>query len=300
MDTKIFDEAYAALPTAIKKSKPICTMILGSGWSRAISGMEVLAEVPYGAIPHFGDVTVIGHTGRLVLVRLPSGGEALVFCGRRHWYEGAGWETVLMPAEITRRIGVKTLLITNASGGIRKDMKAGDMVVIRDHIRLNHLNPLRGPHHPDFGPRFPDQTHVYTPALVEALLTAGRDVGIELTTGVYIFSSGPSFETPAEIRAYEILGADLVGMSTVPEAMFASACGIQVAGLSFVSNMAAGISCALLSGSDVIDCANENADKMSAIVRSFLARIDVRGFRVRGSRLATSDSNVHKGQQWKK
>ena len=272
MDPKIFDEAFAALPERIRAAKPACAMILGSGWSRAVEGLDVLAEIPYGAIPHFGDATVIGHAGRLLLVRGPAGGEALAFCGRRHWYEGAGWEAVVMPVEIARRLGCPALLITNASGGIRPDLEPGDMVVIRDHIRMNHLNPLRGPHNPDFGPRFPDQSRVYTPSLVEALLAAGSETGHALTTGVYVFASGPAFETPAEIRAYGLLGADLVGMSTVPEAMFASACGLQVAGLSFVSNHAAGIAKHSLSGSEVIECAERNADKMAAVVRAFLQK----------------------------
>ncbi len=275
MDTKIFDEAFAALPGAIKSSKPVCAMILGSGWNKAISGMTVISEVPYGAIPHFGDATVIGHTGRLVLVRLPSGSEALVFCGRRHWYEGVSWESIVMPVEITRRLGVDKVLITNASGGIRSDLCVGDIVIISDHIRFNHLNPLAGNHDPAFGPRFPDQSRIYTTELQVLLRQSGEELGLNLTTGVYVFAAGPVFETPAEIRAYAILGADVVGMSTVPEAMFASACGIEVAGLSFVSNMASGLSGALLSGTDVIECAKLNEDKMAALVRSFLCKIDV-------------------------
>ena len=275
MDTRIFDEAFNALPADIKNSKPICSMLLGSGWNKAISGMDVISEVPYGAIPHFGDATVIGHTGRLVLVRLPSGGEALVFCGRRHWYEGASWESIVMPAEITRRLGVSKILITNASGGIRSDLRAGDIVIISDHMRFNHLNPLAGNHDPAFGPRFPDQSRVYSAELQALLSQSGEELGLNLTTGVYVFAAGPVFETPAEIRAYAILGADVVGMSTVPEAMFANACGIEVAGLSFVSNMASGLSGVVLSGTDVIECAKQNSDKMVALVRSFLSKIDV-------------------------
>lgn len=274
MDKKIFDEAFESLPAVIRKSKPVCTMVLGSGWNKAISGMEVLSEVPYGDIVNVGDATVIGHSGRLVLVRLPSGGEALVFCGRRHWYEGVAWEAIVMPAEITRRLGVDTILITNASGGIRSDLRAGDIVIIEDHMRFNHLNPLCGPHVPEFGPRFPDQSCVYSKDLQGLLRQSGAELGLNLTTGVYVFASGPVFETPAEIRAYAILGADVVGMSTVPEAMFASACGIKVAGLSFVSNMASGLSGEVLSGLDVIECAKENADKMAALVRNFLSKID--------------------------
>lgn len=279
MDTKIFDEAFASLPESIRGAKPACALMLGSGWSRAVEGLDVLAEVPYGAIPHFGDVTVIGHSGRLLLVRAPGGGLALAFCGRRHWYEGAAWEAIVMPVEIARRLGCTVLLVTNASGGIRPDLEPGDMVAIRDHIRMNHLNPFRGPHNPAFGPRFPDQSHVYDPGLIELLLAAGREAGHALTTGVYVFASGPAYETPAEIRAYGLLGADLVGMSTVPEAMFANACGLKVAGLSFVSNHAAGIAKHSLSGTEVVECAEKNSAKMAAVVLAFLARVSASGTR---------------------
>ena len=270
MDKQIFNEAFDSLPEVVRRSRPQNVLMLGSGWSEAINGMEVLAEVPYGEIKHFGDATVIGHAGRLVLLRMPSGGDVLAFCGRRHWYEGAGWEAIVMPVVLGQRLGADTLLVTNASGGIRPDLTAGDIVIIRDHIRFNHLNPLRGPHDPDFGPRFPDQSSVYDVQLQERLRKAGDELGMALTTGVYVFSAGPVYETPAEIRAYGILGADLVGMSTVPEAMVANASGMRVAALSFVSNMASGISDIALSGTDVIDCAKANAPKMAALVRGFL------------------------------
>ena len=273
MDIKLFDEAFASLPALIRGSKPSCALMLGSGWSAAVEGLNVLAEVPYTDVPNFGDVTVIGHSGRLALLELPSGGTAIAFFGRRHWYEGASWEAIVMPAEISRRLGVPIFLITNASGGIRRNLNVGDVVIIKDHIRMNHLSPLAGPHVAEFGPRFPDQTHVYTPELIEMLKAAGKEAGFDLTTGVYAFSAGPSYETPAEIRAYEILGADLVGMSTVPEAMFASSCGMKVAGLAFVSNMASGLAGVNLSGTDVIDCAERNTAKMSAVLKSVLAKL---------------------------
>ena len=273
MKTKFFDDAFAALPDAVKSARPALSMVLGSGWNSAVEGMNALAEAPYSAIPHFGGATVIGHSGRMLLAEASPGKTMLVFCGRRHWYEGAEWEQIVMPAEISRRLGVKNFLITNAGGGIRGDLAPGDVVLLSDHIKLSHLNPLRGEHNPEFGPRFPDQSAVYSPefrALVEA---AAAESGVGLKHGVYIFSAGPVFETPAEIRAYKLLGADVVGMSTVPEATFASACGMRVAGLSFVSNMAAGISEAALSGDDVIDCAKENAPKLAALIRAIAKKV---------------------------
>ncbi len=271
MDIKLFDEAFASIPEAFKNASPICAMVLGSGWNTAVQQLEVIAEISYADIPNYGGATVIGHAGKLLLVRTKSGREALAFCGRRHWYEGADWEAVVMPVEIARRLGVKTMLITNAAGGIRQSLHPGDMVAIRDHLRLTDINPLRGAHNPLFGPRFPDQSAVYNPELIQMLKNVALQNGTILTDGVYAFSSGPVFETPAEIRAYGILGADLVGMSTVPEAIFASAIGMKVAAVSFVSNMAAGISPnSTLSGDEVIECANQNASSMARLVLGFI------------------------------
>ncbi|MBQ2282179.1 MAG: purine-nucleoside phosphorylase [Kiritimatiellae bacterium] len=271
MDIKLFDEAFAAIPEAFKNSSPICAMVLGSGWNKAVDQLEILAEISYADIPNYGGATVIGHSGRLLLVKTKSGREALAFCGRRHWYEGAEWEAVVMPVELARRLGVSTMLITNAAGGIRQSLRPGDMVAIRDHLRLTDISPLRGAHNPHFGPRFPDQSAVYNQELIQKLKNVALEGGTILTDGVYAFSSGPAFETPAEIRAYGILGADLVGMSTVPEAMYASSIGMRVAAVSFVSNMAAGISPnTTLSGDEVIECANQNSEAMAKLVVGFV------------------------------
>jgi len=273
MNVKLFDEAFAALPAVVKQSRPALAMTLGSGWNAVAGEMDIIAEIPYSEIPNFGGATVIGHSGRLLLARTGTGVETLVFCGRRHWYEGADWEAVVMPVEISRRLGVRDFIITNAAGGIRPDLAPGDIVLLTDHIRLNHLNPFRGPHNPEFGPRFPDQSAVYSPELRALIERAAARCGIALKHGVYIFASGPTFETPAEIRAYGILGADVVGMSTVPEASFANACGMRVAGLSFVSNLAAGISAEPLSGYDVIECAKTNAPKLTALINAVVGGV---------------------------
>ena len=270
MNEQVFRDALASLPAAFRDARPYASLLLGSGWNRAVGSLRVLAEAPYSAIAGFGAATVVGHDGRLLLVEGPRGGTALVFCGRRHWYEGCEWEQVAMPAVLTKRLGCPVLLVTNAAGGIRPTLRPGDVVVIRDHLRLSPLTPLRGPHDPAFGPRFPDQSRVYDPDLAATLRAAGARQGLELTDGVYVLSCGPAFETPAEIRAYGILGADVVGMSTVPEAMVASACGMRVAGLSFVSNMAAGVTGKLLDGNDVVDCAERHADRLARLVVDFL------------------------------
>ncbi len=279
MDMQFLNRAFEALPAPIRRATPCRAFVLGSGWSRAMDGMEILGECSYADIPGLGRPEVVGHDGRLLLAHLPEcpSKPFLAFCGRRHWYEGVGWEPVILPVDVCRRLKVSELLITNAAGGIRNSLKPGDIVVIRDHLRISHLNPLRGPHYPEYGPRFPDQSQVYDPRLIDRLQRAAVDAGITLAEGVYAFSGGPSYETPAEIRAYGFLGGDVVGMSTVPEAIVASAAGLRVAALSLVTNMAAGIGGRHLAHDDVIDVANASAERLSGLLRAYLAHQDCSG-----------------------
>lgn len=272
INTTVLDRAFEALPPDIRNARPLCGMVLGSGWSEAVRELTVVAECSYADIPGLGAAAVAGHAGRLILGHLPTHPTqtVLAFCGRRHWYEGVGWDPVVMPADICRRLGIPNLLITNAAGGIRPSLSPGDIVMLRDHLRMSHLNPLQGPHLPQFGPRFPDQSEVYSPALMELLRAAAIEIGCILTDGIYAFSSGPTFETPAEIRAYGILGADVVGMSTVPEAIVAHASGLRIAALSLISNMAAGISGAHLSHEEVMEVGRAATPVMAALVTAFL------------------------------
>jgi len=275
MDMQVLDAAFESLPEVIRRATPRCGLVLGSGWSQSVASLTVIAECPYSAIASLGQTAVVGHAGRLVLAHLPEDPAftVLAFCGRRHWYEGEGWNPVVMPADFFRRLGVRDVLITNAAGGIRINLAPGNIVLLRDHLRMSHLNPLQGPHNPLFGPRFPDQSEVYHPVLCDLLRRAAMDINCPLAEGVYAFSAGPSYETPAEIRAYGLLGADVVGMSTVPEAMVASASGIRVAALSLVSNMAAGISGPHLSHEEVMEVARSSAPTMAALVLAFLTRL---------------------------
>lgn len=275
IDLKRLDEAFEALPAAMRAARPRCGLILGSGWSGAVEGLQPVAECPYSALPTLGATEVVGHAGKLVLGHLPEdpGFPVLAFCGRRHWYEGVGWEPVILPAEFCRRLGVRDLLITNAAGGIREDLAPGRLVLLRDHLRMSHLNPLQGPHQPRFGARFPDQSRVYDERLADCLRQAAADIACPLAEGVYAFSAGPSYETPAEIRAYGLLGGDIVGMSTVPEAMVASAAGLRVAAVSLVSNMAAGISGPHLSHQEVLAVAKAAAPILARLVLAFLRRL---------------------------
>jgi len=200
-----------------------------------------------------------------------SGLQVLVFQGRRHWYEGVGWEPIALPVYVAREMGASCLVVTNASGGIRRDLEPGRLVLITDHINAMGANPLAGPHDPFWGGRFPDQTHVYDPELSKLLKEAAVHVGIPLTPGVYLATTGPTYETPAEVRAFETMGADVVGMSTVPEAILGNAAGMRVAGLSCVANMATGISETPLSHDDVVSAVQASQRKLATLFTEFFA-----------------------------
>lgn len=267
-DPIAFEHAAAALPQAFFAEPPVCGLILGSGWSDAFTPDSPPLRIPYSAIPHLGASTVAGHAGELLLMTL-HGRRVVAFAGRRHWYEGTGWLPAVLPVELLRRMGTTTLLLTNAAGGISPAMTPGDLMVITDHLNLTGLNPLQGPPVAGWGPRFPDQTHLYDPALAD-LLHAAADAPHR---GVYAFSAGPSYETPAEIRAYARLGADAIGMSTVPEATVANAAGMRVAALSCITNMAAGIDGPRLTHDEVLQKSREARPRMAAAVERFIATL---------------------------
>lgn len=272
MDTAIFDTAANALPAVCFEKPPVCGLILGSGWSQALTIDTPLLRISYADIPGLGASTVVGHAGEFLLFDR-HGIRIAAFLGRRHWYEGVGWGPVVLPVELLRRMNTANLLITNASGGIRPTLTPGDLMIIRDHINTVGANPLVGPVVPGWGPRFPDQSQIYSPQLIDLLRKAAHDVGAALSDGVYAFTSGPVYETPAEIRAYAGMGADAVGMSTVPEATVASAAGLRTAGLSCITNMAAGISGPHLSHEEVIAQTNQTLPIMAALVDAFIARL---------------------------
>ena len=272
MQMKCFDDAAAYFPDECFKAPPDVGILLGSGWGDALKMDEVLVRLSYADIPGLGASTVQGHSGEFVLYR--RGDKRIAaWCGRRHYYEGVGWEPVVMPVEILRRMGCPTVLLTNASGGINPALRPGDFVIIRDHINLVGLNPLIGPHVEEWGVRFPDMTEVYTKHLAELLHASANKLSLRAMDGVYAYTSGPCYETPAEIQAYKAQGADVVGMSTVPEAVFARSCGMKVAGISLVSNLAAGISRQKLNHEEVMAAGEQAKAKMAAFVEDFLARV---------------------------
>ncbi|MFA6173774.1 MAG: purine-nucleoside phosphorylase [Kiritimatiellales bacterium] len=262
----MMDEAVASVKKAWPTAKPQLGIILGSGWGETVSGFSVRAGLPYGKIPNLGKTGVAGHAGKLLHAELV-GMEVFIFQGRHHVYEGEGWTPIVLPVWLLKQFGAQTVLLTNASGGIREDLRPGTLLAIEDHINLLGGSPLTGPHNPAFGERFPDQTAVYDHDLRQTLIASGADA-----SGVYVATAGPSFETPAEIRAFRALGADVVGMSTVPEAIFANALGLKVAGLSCVCNWAAGLGDEKLTAEDVFRTANAAMPQMRAVIRSFVEK----------------------------
>ncbi len=269
MNKAIFDKAAGYFPDLCFKAPPDLGIVLGSGWGEALKTDEIVFRASYGDIPGLGASTVKGHSGEFILYRR-AGKLIAAWCGRRHYYEGAGWEPVVMAVEILRRMGCEKVLLTNASGGINPALRPGDFVIVRDHINLVGLNPLIGAHDPDWGERFPDMSEVYNRHLAELLHSASNRLGLRAMDGVYAFSSGPCYETPAEIRAYKAQGADVVGMSTVPEAMFAKAVGMKVAGVSLVTNLAAGISLRPLDHNEVMAAGAAAKPLMSSLIDDFI------------------------------
>jgi purine-nucleoside phosphorylase len=245
--------------------RPAVGVILGSGLG---SFVDTVAgrEVPYRRIRGFPQPTVEGHRGLLKL-----SGSTVVASGRFHYYEGWSMDDVVLPVFLLHGLGVRTLVITNAAGGINRDYQAGELVLIRDHINLMGLNPLRGPNPEGSGPRFPDMSQAYSRELRQV---AQQAAGKPLHEGVYAAFSGPTYETPAEVRMAERLGADLVGMSTVPEVIACSHLGIRVLGISCVTNMAAGILERPLSHQEVMQTAGRIAPAFARLVSEILRRLE--------------------------
>ena len=251
---------------------PEMGMILGSGLGDFADTLEDRLVIPFTDIPDFPAATVPGHTGAFVF-GTKHGRQVLCLQGRLHYYEGHPMPLLTMPVRIMGKLGVKTLLLTNAAGGVNKDYRPGDLMLITDHINYSGMNPLIGEHFEDFGPRFPDVTDLYSSGLRLKLKLAAVEAGIQLRQGVYMMFSGPSYETPAEIRMARILGADAVGMSTVPEALVAAQCGIRCLGVSCITNLAAGVSPNKLSHQEVMETAAMAHDRFHSLVDLILKTV---------------------------
>ena len=244
-------------------------LILGSGLGSLADKLENADFIAYEDIPGFPKSTAPGHKGRLVFGRL-SGKNLVCMQGRFHFYEGYSMEEIALPIRTLKLLGIESLIITNAAGGVNTSFEVGDLMLIKDHINMMGTNPLIGPNADDFGERFPDMSKSYTPALRELAKKAAAKLGMSLHEGVYCACTGPSYETPAEIRAFRILGADTVGMSTVPEVIVAGHCGLPVLAISLVTNMAAGVLDQPLSGDEVIEIGNKKSAELQALVAEII------------------------------
>jgi purine-nucleoside phosphorylase len=264
------DEAAAAV-TALGGGRPDVGVVLGSGLGAFADLLEDARSLPFAQVPHFPVSSVVGHAGRIVVGRI-GGVRAVVMQGRVHGYEGYDAQEVVFPIRVLCRLGVRALVVTNAAGCVRPDWAAGDLMRISDHVNLSGRNPLVGHNEAALGPRFPDMSRAYDPRLLAAVDAAATGTGLTLRTGVYACLLGPSYETPAEIRMLRTLGADAVGMSTVPEVIAAAHMGVPVAGLSCLTNMAAGILDQPLSHAEVTETADRVRDQFVALLAALLPK----------------------------
>lgn len=254
------------------EATPKVGLVLGSGLGVYVDRIEDKTVIPYEEIPNFHKTTVAGHAGQLVLGKV-AGVDVAVFQGRYHTYEGHDLFDVVLPVRVLSQLGVEYLVLTNASGGINESYVPGDLVCINDHINMTGRNPLVGPNFEELGPRFPDMSYTYNPELREVFHKASKNINIDLKDGIYAGVLGPTYETPAEIRMYKTLGGDLVGMSTVPEAIAAHHAGLKVGGIACVTNMAAGISKEKLNHADVKDVAAKAMQKFSDLLTETVKEI---------------------------
>jgi len=269
-----FQEAERAARFLLGKTRlrPRIALVLGSGLGAFAEELAGALRVPYARIPHFPRSTAIGHRGQLVVGKA-EGLPVAVMQGRVHLYEGYSAVEVAFPVRVLARMGVQAVILTNAAGGINLGYQEGALVLLRDHINLQGANPLIGPNEDRYGPRFPDMTRAYDPDFRRFAAEEGRRLGLGLHEGVYLALAGPNYETPAEIQAFRTLGADLVGMSTVPEVLAARHAGVRVLGISCVTNMAAGITGAPLSAEEVFETGARVKNQFVALLKAVLPRI---------------------------
>jgi purine-nucleoside phosphorylase len=257
------------------KLDPRIAIVLGSGLGSFADDFDEAVGVPYEEIPGFARSTAQGHAGRLVIGKVDTV-PVVAMQGRVHYYEGYSLEQVTFPIRTFSLLGVKTLILTNASGGINVELSQGTLMVISDHLNLMGDNPLRGANEERFGPRFPDMSAVYSPELQALVVEEARAIGVDVRRGIYGALSGPSYETPAEIHLLRTLGADAVGMSTVPEAIVARHMGLEVLGISCITNMAAGISDEPINHEEVMATGDRVREAFAQLLRGVVARIHSR------------------------
>ena len=265
MDITAKIRSAAAYLLTRTEMRPTIGMILGSGLGDYADTLEDAVRIPYSSIPNFPVPTVPGHSGALVFGK-KNGRCVVILQGRIHYYEGLSQQEITLPVRVLAALGVRQLILTNAAGGVNLNFHPGDLMLLSDHINFSGSNPLIGPNLEDFGPRFPDMSDLYTAALRQRIRESAGAAGIEVQQGVYAMYSGPNYETPAEIRMFRTLGADAVGMSTVPEALVAGHCGMQVVGISCITNMAAGVLPRKLNHQEVMETAALVHDKFHKLI----------------------------------
>jgi len=269
---KNIEETVKYIQNKIKARKIDAAITLGSGLGLFTDSMENVQVIPYNEIPHFHSTTVAGHSGEMVIGDI-NGKTVLALKGRIHAYEGHSFNEVVFPTRVVKALGIDILVLTNASGGMNPKYKEGDLVLIKDHINLTGSNPLLGPNLDQLGPRFPDMSTTWTPSLIEKMHQAAKSIQFPLKEGVYVGVLGPSYETPAEIRMYQALGGDMVGMSTVAEAIAARHCGLKLVGISCITNMAAGIHKGELDHADIKEQANRIKEVFVDLLNKFFTLI---------------------------
>lgn len=267
----MLDSASNYIKEKIGDFKPEIGIILGSGLGELADEFCEIS-IPYSEISGFETSTVSGHKSRLVFAKI-NGKNVVMMQGRFHFYEGHSIQKVVFPVKVMKNLGIKTLIITNAAGGVNPNFKPSDLMIITDHINHMGVNPLIGPNDSSMGERFPDMSEVYSKKYIDLAENIANKMGIEVQKGVYIALTGPSYETPAEVRMARILGADAVGMSTVPEAIIAKWAGLDTIGISCICNSAAGVSTVGLSHADVIKAAGEAKDKFIRLVKEIIKEL---------------------------
>jgi len=268
--TALIDDCLNVIrPLLGENFRPQLGLILGSGSNQLAQHITPVITLPYDRIPGFSPTGVQGHTGQLILGHL-NGVPVACLQGRSHYYEGIPNTALTTPIRVLNALGCEMLLSTNATGGINPDLKPGDLAVITDHLNFQGQNPLTGPNDESIGPRFPCLVDAYDPTLRTQLHDAAKQTGVSLKEAVYVGTLGPSYETPAEIRAFKLLGGDVVGMSTIPEVITARHCGMRVAVVTIITNYAAGLTDELLTHEDVVSKAEAAADRLSQLMLSFI------------------------------
>ena len=275
MDTRVktIREAADFLKEQLGGNTPEAGIILGSGLGKLGESIDAEVVIPYTKIPNFAKSTAIGHKGNFIFGRL-AGKYVCAMQGRFHYYEGYPMEKVTLPVRVMSLLGIKTLFVSNAAGGLNPSFEVGDLMIIRDHINLLP-NPLIGPNFAEFGERFPDMTAAYDLGLIEKAEKIAKRARIAVRKGVYLGNTGPSYETPAEVRFYRMIGADAVGMSTVPEVLVARHCGIPVFGMSVITNVSNidNTSTVLNDGDDVVRAADAAADRMCKLFTKLIENL---------------------------